>query len=159
MEKSFQAKICKIGINPYVLIPLPVLNEIFSQSGKNKGPIPVRGTLNGKKFIQTLVKYSGNWRLYLNTPMRKAAGIDVGDIATVKIEFDPEVRSIPMHQKLLQALTKNKSAAAAFKKLAPYRQKEIARYLNSLKTEQSMDRNVEKVILHLSGKERFAGRN
>ena len=157
--KSFSAKIFKIGINPYVLIPLSVLNELFSQSGKTKGPIPVKGTLNGRKFIQNLVKYSGKWRLYLNTPMRRAAGIDVGDTATVKIEFDPETRSTPMHPKLLHAFTKNKSAAAAFEKLTPYRRKEILRYLNFLKTEESVDRNVEKVISHLSGKERFAGRN
>jgi len=157
--KSFQSKVLKIGINPYVLIPGSILNELFNQSGKDKGPIPVKGTLNGKKFIQTLVKYSGKWRLYLNTPMRKAAGIDVGDMPTIKIEFDPKPRSTPMHPKLLDALAKNKDAAKAFKGLTPYRQKEIMRYLNSLKSEQSVDKNIEKVMLHLSGKESFAGRN
>lgn len=157
--RSFSAKIFKIGINPYVLIPLPVLNKLFSESGKNKSPIPVKGTLNGVKFRQTLVKYSGKWRLYLNTPMRKAAGIDVGDTATVTIEFDPEPYSIPMHPKLSHALTKNKGAAAAFTKLAPYRRKEIIRYISSLKTEQSIDRNVEKAIQYLLGKKSFAGRN
>jgi len=156
--KSFSAKIFKIGINPYVLLPAAVLNELFSKSGKNKGPIPVKGTLNGKEFIQTLVKYSGKWRLYLNTPMRKAAGIDVGDMATVKIEFDSTPRSIPMHPKLQHVLTKNKRAANAFKKLTPYRQKEITRYINSLKTEQSLERNLEKVIQYLLNKEPFLGR-
>jgi hypothetical protein len=56
---SFSAKIFKIGINPYVLLPAAILKEIFKQAGKNKGPIPVCGTINEKKFTQTLVKYSG----------------------------------------------------------------------------------------------------
>ena len=73
--ESFTAKIYKIGVNPYMLLPLKVLKTLFVEAGKDKGPIPVRGTLNGKKFTQTLVKYSGKWRLYLNTPMRKAAGM------------------------------------------------------------------------------------
>lgn len=157
--KTFSAKILKIGINPYVLLPAEVLNTLFDQSGKDKGPIPVRGTLNGKEFTQTLVKFSGKWRLYLNTPMRQAAGIDVGDTADVKIEFDPGPRLTPMHPKLLHALSQNKKAKAAFEKLVPSRQKEITRYLNFLKTEESVVRNIEKVIRHLSGKERFAGKD
>ena len=156
---SFSAKIFIIGVNPYVLLPTSVLKEIFGQSGKDKGPIPVRGTLNGNAFIQTLVKYSGKWRLYLNMPMRKAAGIDVGDYADVSLEFDPEPRIIPVHPKLEKALVKNKKAKAAFEKLTPSRQKEINRYIGSMKTEESVIRNIEKVIQHLLGNARFAGRD
>jgi hypothetical protein len=157
--KSFSSKILKIGINPYVLLPAPVLENLFKQSGKTKGPIPVRGTLNGKKYKQTLVKYSGKWRLYLNTPMREAAGIDVGDMAEVKIEFDPAPRITPINPHLARALAKNKTAKAAFKKLAPYRQKEISRYLGSLKSAEALERNIEKVMKHLVGKGKFVGRD
>ena len=155
---SFSAKIFKIGVNPYMLIPSPVLKEIFKQAGKNKGPIPVRGELNGHKFIQTLVKFSGKWRLYLNTPMRKAAGIDVGDLASVKIEFDPDPRIIRIHPKLKLALEKNKKAMTAFSQLPPSRQKEIVRYIGALKTDESIDKNVRRAINFLTGKERFVGR-
>ncbi|MDQ3108957.1 MAG: YdeI/OmpD-associated family protein [Bacteroidota bacterium] len=157
--KSFAAKILKIGINPYVLLPAPVLNYLFEKAKKSKGPIPVRGTLNGKKFTQTLVKYSGKWRLYLNTPMREAAGIDVGDMARLKIEHDPSPRTLSIHPKLKKMLAENKNAKASFDKLAPYRRKEIIRYISYLKTEDSVDSNIEKVIKHLSGKGRFAGRD
>ena len=157
--KSFSAEIFIIGINPYVLLPEVVLQSLFKQGGKDKGAIPVRGTLNGNAFTQTLVKYSGKWRLYLNTPMRKAAGIDVGDIANVKIEYDPEARIILMHPKLQEALAKNKKAKTAFEKLTPSRQKEILRYIGSLKNEESVITNVERVIKNLLGKGRFAGRD
>jgi len=132
-------------------VPVDILNILFKQAGKTKGPIPVRGTLNGKRFKQTLVKYQGAWRLYLNTQMRQDAGIDVGDDATVDLEFDPEPRIVPIHPKFARALLKNKEGKAAFEKLAPSRQREILRYLNSMKTEESLVRNIEKVVQYLSG--------
>jgi hypothetical protein len=157
--ETFSGKIKIIGVNPYLLLPGSILKNLMIAAHKSKGPIPVRGLLNGHKFIQTLVKYDGKWRLYLNTPMRKAAGIDVGDMANVEIEYDPEPRIIPVHPKLQQALSENKKAKAAFENLSPYRRKEIVRYIASMKTEASVIRNVEKVILHLCGKGRFAGRD
>ncbi len=65
---SFKAKIEIIGINPFVFLPARVLKAIFIQAGKEKGPIPVRGTIDGHPYIQTLVMYSGAWRLYINGP-------------------------------------------------------------------------------------------
>lgn len=156
--RSFTAKIAKIGVNPYVPVPASILKTILLEAGKTKGPIPIKGQLNGYPFIQTLVRYSGKWRLYLNTPMRRNAGIDVGDLAKLKIEYDPKPRSEPMHPKLKKALKQNKEALLIFKNLPPHYQKEITRYLNSLKTEESVDRNINKAMLHLLGKERFVGR-
>jgi hypothetical protein len=156
---SFSAKIQIIGVNPYVLLPKKVLEGIFKQAGKNKGAIQVKGTLNKKPFLQNLVKYSGKWRLYLNGPMRIAAGIDVGDTAHVKIEFDPKPRIIPVHPKLEAALKKNKKAKEVFDQLSPSRQKEIVRYISFLKSEGSVDKNIKRAIHFLSGKERFVGRD
>ena len=147
--KSFSEKIAKIGINPYTHVPEAVLVGLFKQAGKMKGPIPVRGTINGKRFKQTLVKYQGAWRLYINGEMRQAAGVDVGDQAYIKIEFDPVPRKEELPSKLIDALSRNKLAKTAFEKLAPSRQKEIIRYLNGMKTETSLERNIEKVIQHL----------
>lgn len=157
--KKFSAQIFKIGINPYVFVPTIVLKWLFKEAGKMQSPIPVKGKLNGNNFIQTLVKYEGEWRLYLNTPMRKAAGIDVGDMAKVEIDYDSKPRIIPTHPKLKQAFSQNKKAKGVFNNLSPYRQKEIVRYINTLKTQESVNRNIEKVIKHLEGKERFVGRN
>jgi uncharacterized protein YdeI (YjbR/CyaY-like superfamily) len=78
-------------------------------------------------FIQNLVKYSGKWRLYLNTPMRNAAGKNVGDIIDIQIDFDAKPRIIPMHPKLKKAFKENPSAKKAFEKLSPSLQKEILR--------------------------------
>lgn len=153
--KKFSARIDKIGVNPFVFLPEPVLNYIFKQAGKERGTIPVHGKLDGHSFIQTLVKYSGAWRLYLNTPMRKAAGKDVGDTIKVEIEFDPVERIILMHPKLKEALEKNKKAKSVFDQLSPSLQKEIVRYIAHLKTEESVERNIKKALFVSYGKRTF----
>ena len=158
-KNSFKAKIQIIGINPYVLLPVKTLKVIFQQAGKEKGPIPVHGKINGKSFIQTLVKYSDKWRLYLNNPMRLAGECDVGDTARFTIAYDPKPRIIKMHPKLKTALNKNAEAKSKFDKLTPHYRKEIMRYINNLKSEETVDKNVAKAIYHLTGKARFVGRN
>ncbi len=155
---TFKAKIDIIGINPFVLLPEKVLKQIFTQAEKDKGPIKVKGTIDGHDYIQTLVRYSGHWRLYINGPMLKVSGKNVGDRITLTIEFDPEERTEPMHPLLHEALKANMKAKDAFYNLSPYRQKEICRYINHLKSETTIDKNVERAIQFLLGKERFAGR-
>src|SRR5689334_6607280 len=110
---KFKAKIYKIGINPVVDPPERVLRAIFEQAGKSRGPISVRGLLNGSEFIQTLVKYSGAWRLYINGPMLANSNLKVGDVANVEIEFDPRPRDVPMPTALEKALRRDKTAKAA----------------------------------------------
>ena len=151
--RSFSRRIIKLGINPCVDVPHTIMLELFRQAGRSKGPIPVGGKLNGMRFKQTAVRYRGRWRLYLNAPMRLDAGIDVGDIAHVSMKFDPQPRKVPMNPKLGRALARNKQAKKAFTNLTPSRQKEILRYLNSMKTEESAERNVKKVIRQLIGRE------
>ena len=155
--KSFSAEILKIGINPYVFLPEEILGYILKKAGKEKGYIPVYLIINKQRFIQHLVKYGGEWRLYLNMPMRKAAGKDVGDIINISIDFDAQERVTPMHAKFEAALNKNKKANARFNSLSSSRQKEILRYLNNLKTEESLNRNIQRAINSLTGKENFTG--
>src|SRR6187402_3050768 len=101
---KFSAEIQIIGVNPFVFLPHTVLNSIFREANKEKGKIPVKIKIEGHEFIQTLIKYSGHWRLYLNTPMRKMAKKEVGETANFEIAFDPDERVIPMHPKLIKAL-------------------------------------------------------
>jgi hypothetical protein len=156
---KFTAKIEIVGVNPFVFLPENVLNEVFEQASKNKGKIPVKMKIDGHAFVQTLVKWQGAWRLYLNMPMRKAAQKDVGDLADFEIAYDPIIRVFPVHPKFEQALQENKQAKEIFDSLRPSLQLEINRYFGFLKTEESVDRNVNKAILFLLGKGRFVGRD
>ena len=156
---SFNDTIKIIGVNPYVVPPERVLNALFKECGRSAGPIPIRGMLNGHPYIQTLVKFQGMWRLYLNMPMRKAAGIDVGDTAEFTVEFDPRSRDVEMPKALELALRKNPKARAVFDSLSPSRQKEINRYIARLKDPEVVKKNIQRAIDFLEGKGRFVGRN
>ena len=146
---GFKSTIYKIGINPVVDPPERVLKPIFAVAGRSSGPIPVRGKINGSEFLQTLVKYRGLWRLYVNGPMLKSSGSKVGDKVTVEIEFDPKPREVAVPGQFADVLREDSVARSAFEKLSPSRQKEILKYLGSLKTDVSMKRNIERVIRHL----------
>lgn len=148
---KFSSRIYVIGINPVVDPPDRILRAIFKEAGKDKGPIPVCGRLNGAEFIQTLVKFQGAWRLYINGVMLKDSGLAVGDRADIEIEYDPRPREVPMPAKLSAAFKKDSKAKAAFNALAPSRQKEILRYLGSLKSDEAIEKNVSRVLAQLTG--------
>jgi hypothetical protein len=148
---KFIAEILKIGINPVIDPPEDVLNAIFAVAERSKGPIPVRGKLNGAEFVQTLVKYGGRWRLYVNGEMLKVSGLKVGDEAKVEILFDARLREVTMPKSLHVAFKNDGEARKAFTELPPSRQKEIFRYINSLRTEESIARNVERILEQLKG--------
>ena len=149
---TFTARIYKIGINPVVDPPENVLAMIFAQADRSKGPIPVRGKLNGAEYIQTLVKFRGVWRLYVNGEMLKASRLKVGEEAKIVLGFDPRPRDVPVPKRFSEELKRSPKARQQFDNLMQSRRKEILRYLGSLKTEKSLERNIEKLIQQLSGK-------
>jgi uncharacterized protein YdeI (YjbR/CyaY-like superfamily) len=157
--QKFSAPLEIIGINPFVIVPDRVLNRVFKDSGKDKGFIPIHGTANGTSYKQTLVKFRGAWRLYVNTTMLKDSPKRIGEIVNLTVEFDPADRTIKLHPKLSKALKLNQAAKAKFESLAPSRRNEIVRYISYLKTEESVDRNVLKAIKFLLGEEMFVGRD
>ena len=156
---NFTATLEIIVGNPFVFIPEEILQTLFAKANQNKRPIPVRGTINGKPYQQTLVKYSGAWRLYINMQMLKDSPRRIGETIAVAIEFDPSDRTIPPHPKFITALSANEKAKTVFDNLSLSKQKEIVRYISNLKSEESVDRNVLRAINFLLGKERFVGRD
>lgn len=156
---KFRAELKIIGINPYVSIPEEILEQIFQAFGKDKGTIPICGKVNKVDYRQTLVKFKGEWRLYINTTILKNSPKRIGEILDVTIDFDHKDRSISMHPKLKAALKKSGTAQKVFEQLPPSRQKEIIRYISFLKTETSVDKNVQRAINFLLANERFIGRD
>jgi len=156
---KFKATLDIIGVNPFVFVPEQILNEIFTQAGKDRGYIPVCVVINDNKNQQTLLKFGGHWRLYINNKMLQNSPKRVGEIIEIAIEFDPTDRTIEPHPDLVQALNQNMEAKQVFDRLPASRQKEIIRYIASLKTAESVTKNVQKVLGFLTGKNRFVGRD
>lgn len=156
---TFTAHLQIIGINPYVAVPVLILKQLFMEAGRDKSPISIVGTVNGKPYKQSLVRYSGDWRLYINTTMLERSPERIGEVIEVTISFDPVKRTIETHPILLQALSDNVEARDAFHKLTPYLRHEMVRYISQLKTEESIRKNVDKAIEFLLGRGRFVGRD
>ncbi|MGA9639379.1 YdeI/OmpD-associated family protein [Flavobacterium sp.] len=154
----FNATIEIIGINPFVKIPENILLGIFSDAGKTKGYIPIKGTVNNLDYQQTLVKYSGLWRLYINTTMLKNSPKCIGEEINITIEFDPSDRTVEPHPKFIEALENNLKAKSKFDSLTPSMQKEMVRYISFLKSEETRDKIIERAITYLLGKSTFIGK-
>lgn len=155
---TFNATLEIVGVNPFVRVPERILQSIFKTVGKNKGPIPVCGELQGEFYRQTLVRYRGLWRLYVNTSMLKNSPQHVGERLRFSIRFDPADQSIAIPHELRAALAKDANARIVFESLPPSRQHEIVRYIAKLKTAESLARNVNRAIDFLNGRGSFAGR-
>jgi hypothetical protein len=150
MPFSFKARIYKAGINPVVKVPLFITKQLEA----TKGYIPVKGTINGFFFQQTLCPVKNDkYRLYVNAPMLKGASVKNGQTALFVIEQDSLERNknIPMPAALKKALQEH-NLLTAFKQLSPSRQKEVNRYLLQLKTEATLQKNIGKIIKVLQGK-------
>ncbi|MDR0569860.1 MAG: YdeI/OmpD-associated family protein [Clostridiales Family XIII bacterium] len=157
--EAFQAKLEIIGANPFVSVPQPILSNIFEAAGKDKGAIPIMGTVNGKPYTQTLVRFKGAWRLYINTFMLKDSPRRIGEVIDVTVVFDGSDRTIKPHPRWTEALESNETARAVFDGLSSSRKREIVRYISALKTEESVERNVKRAIDFLLGDGRFVGRD
>lgn len=157
---TFTACIDLIGINPFILVPAPILKSIFEAAGKDRGPIPVKGTINKEPYTQTLVRFRGEWRLYINTSMLTNSPQRIGEKIHVTVAYNniapPETKAPVAFE---QALQKDKEAKTVYDQLAPYLRKEINRYLSGLKTQESIHKNIIRALNFLKGKERFIGRD
>jgi hypothetical protein len=161
---SFSAVIHKEGINPYVDPPLGTGLKI----GRGKGVIPVKVLLDGQPFQANLMPLGPqrtkagpgqHHRLYLNGLMRQAVGKDHRDKIRVVLQLDLKPRVEPMNPALARALKKDPQAQKVFKGLSPSHQKELKRYLNHLKSQEALHRNVGKVMGYLrNAKTRWFGK-
>ncbi|HEX7847342.1 MAG TPA: YdeI/OmpD-associated family protein [Chitinophagaceae bacterium] len=150
MSFSFKAKIYKAGINPCVKVPLNITADLIA----TKGYIPVKGTINGHFFQQTLCPVKDDkYRLYVNGPMLKGGDTAIGKMAHFIIEQDTLERNknVPMHKELKKALQQNE-LLKTFNALSASRQKEINRYLNNIKTETTLRKNIDRIIKAIQGK-------
>ena len=155
-DKSFSAVVRTVlgstprTINPCVEVPPAIVAALKAEAGRNQS-LPVRATLQGKVFKANVVIYRGAWRLYLNGTMREIAGVEVGHRVKLTLRHDPVARPTPMPPAFARALARDKRAKAAFERLAPSRRKELLRYLGNLKREESLRRNVERMLKYLKG--------
>ena len=147
MTHPFKAKIYQTGINWAVDVPL----EITAQLIVEKGYIKIKGQINGFDFTQTLVPVkNAPYRLFVNAIMMKGGKTALGEVAAFAIEQDtiPEEKRYSMPELLATALLEN-NLETAFESLTAARKKDILKYLSFVKTEETMQRNIAKLLAQL----------
>jgi hypothetical protein len=159
----FSAKIERLGINPYVRLSASRAKALKSDWKK---PIPVLVRINGKPdepwHINMMPAGDGSYYLYLHGSVRKASDTKVGDMVEVELSFYNDYRNGPqaLPEWFSGPLGKSSAAKKSWEALSPSRQKEIVRYFANLKSDTARQRNLEKVMHILSGKEgRFMARD
>ena len=106
---------------------------IFNQIKRNKGVIKVLICVNGGEiFPQTLLKYKGDWRLYINTKILPNSPSRIGELLDIKLNLDFEDREIKMPIDLKGGLEKNPQAKEIFDNIDKIEDiKDIDNYLPS----------------------------
>lgn len=150
--------------NPYVLVSKDQAEQLQDNWHK---PMPITLQVNGKPdspwHINMMPVGDGSFYLYLHGDVRKASQTKVGDTVEVRIAFDEQYRNGPLHPMpdwFDDALRTNKIAQKNWSNLPPSRQKEVLRYFSWLKSDEAKQRNLDTVMVVLSGKAgRFMARD
>ena len=152
MKYAFKAKIYKTGINWCVDVPPKISQNMTPE----KGYIKIKGKINGFDFKKTLVPVkNAPYRLFVNSAMMKGGKTALGEVANFIIEQDHEkvVTEYPIPP-LLVGILKKDNLTAAFDDLTSARKKDILKYLNAIKTEETLVKNISKLISQLKSKDK-----
>ena len=144
---KFKAEIYKTGINYCVDVP----EKITSAMTATKGYIKIKGTVNKFPFNKSLVSVKGGlYRLFVNIPTLKGANTAIGKAADFEIEQDFNVveEKYPVPKMLTEQL-KERKLLDDFENLTESRKTEILKYLNNIKTEETLQKNIGKLLTQL----------
>ncbi len=150
--------------NPYIHVDAEQATSL--KPGWRK-PLPVLVRVNGKPIkawqINMMPMGNGDFHLYLHGDVRKASNTKVGDTVNVEVKFDSSYKNGPLHPMpswFSNALIENPEARKNWEHLIPSRKKEILRYFSWLKSQEAIDRNLNRALSVLSGKPgRFMARS
>jgi hypothetical protein len=152
MKHTFKAKIYKTGINCCVDVPTEITKLLTAE----KGRISIKGKINGFGFTKTLMPVKNKpHRLFVNQTMMKGGKTALGQFATFEIQQDTKkiIKEYPKPLILIEQL-KMHQLTTEFDSLTASRKKEILKYLNYIKTEETLLKNIDKLITQLKKKEK-----
>jgi Bacteriocin-protection, YdeI or OmpD-Associated/Domain of unknown function (DUF1905) len=157
-SQRFLATVYKIWMMRHVDVPEEVSAALLKQlaptrMGKKKGIaskpkyIPAVAIVNGRSARVTLVPSGGGrYRMQINTALRKAAGVDAGDLVSVALRLDRDSRERPVPADLRAGLKKCPKAQMAFNDLTPAHRRHIIEYFDSAKSKEARQRRLERIV-------------
>ena len=150
MRKSFAARLG--GAGPNGTVPFfPIRFDVAKTFATTTARVRVKGTLNGFKFRHSIIR--GGWSpvgpdthvMFLTKVLCAGAKCRVGD--TVRVVMEPDVAPrVRLPAPLKQALARDAPARAGWEGAAYTLRKELARYVEGAKKEETRARRIEKAL-------------
>jgi hypothetical protein len=147
----FDATLSTLGSSTLVRLP-----ETASEKLPSRGQVAVHGTINGHPF-QTVLEpdgSSGHW-MRVDGTLQEAAGIRVGDTATLEIESTKDWPEPIVPQDLAEALAAApQTIQDLWKAITPMARWEWVRWVNATNNPDTRKRRVEVSIAKMSSGKR-----
>lgn len=122
-----------------------VPDEIVTALGAGKKP-PVRVTINGHTYRNTIATVSGKSMVGVSAEHRDAAGVKGGDIVDVGIELDTEPRVVAIPPDFAEALSLDPAAREFWNGLSYSNQSRHVLSIEGAKTPETRQRRIAKAI-------------
>jgi hypothetical protein len=148
MKHQFKAIIYKTGINWAVDVPSAITGHFTAI----KGYIRIKGKINGFDFRKSLVPVkNSDYRLFVNLIMMKGGNTAVGKIADFELEQDFDEKTVEIYAMpdFLAELLQEQNLRETFDGLSGARKRDILRYITNIKSAETRQRNLEKLIHRL----------
>ena len=138
---KFHTTIKQDGNNTGIEVP----EEIVAQLGAGKRP-PVRVTLNGYTYRNTVAVMGGKYMISVSKDVREKSGVKGGDTLEVELELDTSPREVELAPDFAAALAADPAAQQFFDKLSPSKKGWHVYQVEGAKTPETRQRRIEKSV-------------
>ncbi len=108
-----------------------------------KARVPVKVSINGYAWRSTVANMRGCQFIVVNAEARKGAGVKAGDVVSVTLEHDTEVRAVEIPPSLRAAL--GKILTAKLEALSFTHKKEFVQWYEQAKKDETRLRRAERM--------------
>jgi hypothetical protein len=134
----FVAVIYKVWILRCVSVPEEICRALPAMRS-----VPVVVTVAGRTMRTTLMAAGGgSYRLFLDGPIRKAAGVDAGDPVGITLRLDTASREPALAPDLAEALRRSPAAKKEFEHATVAFRREVVRYIEKIKGAETRARHI-----------------
>ncbi len=144
---KFKTTIFQKGNNLGIEVPETVIEQL----GAGKRP-PIIVDIKNYAYKSTVGVMDGKFLIPLSSEHRKKVQVTGGEAVEINLELDKEQRRIDLPKSLADRLVSNKTAKDFFDTLSPSNKKKIVALVESAKTEDTLNKRLEKIIANLNQK-------
>ena len=108
--------------------------------------VPVKVSINGADYRSTIFRMGGKYLLAIPKRFREAANVKGGEMITVEMQRDDELRVIIPPEDFARAMEANSRAKRAWEKLSYTHQREYVMAIEDAKKAETRARRIAKAI-------------